>query len=44
MDKGELVSDELIINLVKDRLTHDDCSRGFLFDGCLLYTSDAADE
>lgn len=29
MDKGELVSDELIINLVKDRLTHDDCSRGF---------------
>ena len=33
MDKGELVSDELIINLVKDRLTHDDCSRGFLFDG-----------
>jgi len=33
MDKGELMSDELIINLVKDRLTHDDCSRGFLFDG-----------
>ena len=33
MDKGELVSDELIINLVKDRLTHDDCSRGFFFDG-----------
>jgi len=33
MDKGELVSDELVIKLVKDRLTHDDCSRGFLFDG-----------
>ena len=33
MDEGGLVSDELIINLVKDRITHDDCTQGFLFDG-----------
>ena len=33
MDKGGLVSDDLIINLVKHRLTQDDCSSGFLFDG-----------
>ena len=33
MDKGGLVSDELIINLVKERITEDDCKGGFLFDG-----------
>lgn len=33
MDAGQLVSDELIINLVKDRLTADDCQAGYLFDG-----------
>lgn len=33
MDEGGLVSDELIINLVKQRITQDDCSQGFLFDG-----------
>ena len=33
MDAGGLVGDELIINLVKDRLTQPDCARGFLFDG-----------
>lgn len=33
MDDGGLVSDELIIDLVKDRITHDDCTQGFLFDG-----------
>ncbi len=33
MDEGGLVSDELIINLVKERITQDDCSQGFLFDG-----------
>ncbi|QJC56343.1 Adenylate kinase [Polaromonas vacuolata] len=33
MDAGGLVSDELIINLVKDRITHLDCEQGFLFDG-----------
>jgi adenylate kinase len=33
MDAGELVSDELIIGLVKDRLTSADCQAGYLFDG-----------
>ena len=33
MDSGGLVSDDLIINLVKDRLTQPDCVNGFLFDG-----------
>ena len=33
MDSGGLVSDEIIIGLVKDRLTQPDCSKGYLFDG-----------
>jgi len=33
MAAGGLVSDELIINLVKERLTQGDCANGFLFDG-----------
>ena len=33
MDAGELVSDEIIIGLVKERITADDCANGFLFDG-----------
>lgn len=33
MASGGLVSDELIINLVKERLTQEDCANGFLFDG-----------
>ena len=33
MDTGGLVSDELIINLVKERIAQDDCTNGFLFDG-----------
>jgi adenylate kinase len=33
MDAGGLVSDELIINLVKERITETDCAEGFLFDG-----------
>lgn len=33
MASGGLVSDELIINLVKERLTQADCDKGFLFDG-----------
>jgi adenylate kinase len=33
MDAGGLVSDELIINLVKDRIAQADCANGFLFDG-----------
>ncbi|MDD3019189.1 MAG: adenylate kinase [Comamonas sp.] len=33
MDAGQLVSDDLIINLVKDRIAQPDCANGFLFDG-----------
>jgi len=33
MDSGALVSDEIIIDLVKERIVHDDCRDGFLFDG-----------
>ena len=33
MDSGGLVGDDLIINLVKERLTQPDCANGFLFDG-----------
>jgi len=33
MDAGGLVSDDIIIGLVKDRLTQPDCANGYLFDG-----------
>lgn len=33
MDSGGLVSDDLIINLVKERIAQPDCADGFLFDG-----------
>ncbi|QWD92007.1 adenylate kinase [Polynucleobacter asymbioticus] len=33
MDAGGLVSDDIIIGLVKDRLTQADCAKGYLFDG-----------
>jgi adenylate kinase len=33
MDAGGLVSDDIIIGLVKDRLLQDDCKSGYLFDG-----------
>ncbi len=33
MDAGELVSDDIIIGLVKERLQQPDCKNGFLFDG-----------
>ena len=33
MDAGSLVSDDIIIGLVKERITQSDCANGFLFDG-----------
>jgi adenylate kinase len=33
MDSGSLVSDEIIIGLVKERIAQPDCTNGFLFDG-----------
>ena len=33
MDKGQLVPDEVTINMVKDRLQQDDCANGYLLDG-----------
>jgi adenylate kinase len=33
MDAGQLVSDDIIVGLVKERLKQSDCARGYLFDG-----------
>lgn len=33
IDRGDLVSDEIIIGLVKERITNSDCKNGFLCDG-----------
>lgn len=33
MDKGLLVPDDLVVSIVKDRLTEEDCKEGFLLDG-----------
>lgn len=33
MESGGLVSDDIIIDLIKERITQADCSKGFLFDG-----------
>ncbi len=33
MDSGGLVPDQIIIGVVRERITHDDCRNGFLFDG-----------
>jgi adenylate kinase len=33
MDAGQLVSDDIIIGLVEERLGHGDCTKGYLFDG-----------
>ena len=33
MDEGGLVSDDIIMGMVKERITEDDCENGYLFDG-----------
>ncbi|PLX95995.1 MAG: adenylate kinase [Desulfuromonas sp.] len=33
MDAGGLVPDEVVIGIVRDRLQHDDCAKGFILDG-----------
>ena len=33
MDRGDLVSDELIIDMIKDKMNAPECSRGFVLDG-----------
>jgi adenylate kinase len=33
MDAGQLVSDDIIVRLVEERLGHGDCTKGYLFDG-----------
>jgi len=33
MDKGQLVSDDIVVELVKERLRQPDCTEGYLFDG-----------
>ena len=33
MDAGQLVSDDIILGLIKERITDDDCKNGFLLDG-----------
>ncbi|MGB9905006.1 MAG: adenylate kinase [Desulfotomaculales bacterium] len=33
MDRGELVPDEVVVGMVKDRLSQPDCAQGFLLDG-----------
>ncbi len=41
MDKGELVPDEVVIGLVKERLQQDDCKKGFILDGFPRNTAQA---
>lgn len=41
MDKGQLVSDDIVIGLVKERITDADCKNGYLFDGFPRTTAQA---
>jgi adenylate kinase len=33
MDAGGLVSDEIVVDIISDRVSHDDCAKGFILDG-----------
>lgn len=41
MDKGQLVPDELVVNLVKERIADDDAQKGFILDGFPRNTAQA---
>ena len=45
MNAGQLVPDELVVDLVKDRLMQDDCKNGYLLDGFprTIYQAEALD-
>ena len=46
MNKGELVPDDLVIEIATDRLLRDDCKKGFLLDGFprTVYQAEKLDE
>ena len=46
MDRGELVPDELVVEIATDRLTKNDCKNGFLLDGFprTIFQSEKLDE
>lgn len=46
MDRGLLVPDEVVIRIIKDRLSKDDCQNGFLLDGfpCTIAQAEALDK
>lgn len=33
MNRGDLVSDDIVLNIICERITHDDCANGFILDG-----------
>jgi len=41
MDKGELVTDSIVLGMVKERLSKDDCKKGFILDGFPRNTAQA---
>lgn len=43
MDAGQLVSDELVLDLIKERLSQDDAKNGFILDGFPRNTAQAED-